>query len=253
MLQRMYIFRQYRYLALSVLLVCGCGGEDSAETTSDAAVQDTLAPSGGSDTPAPTQPDSDDKVVLMLGDSITAGYGLEEEQAFPALIQDKIDSLGWNFTIVNAGLSGETSAGGLRRVEWLLRQPADVLLIELGGNDGLRGISPEATKENLVGIIRTARRVDPDIEIILAGMQIPPNLGLDYANRFREIYPEIAAEEDVLLIPFVLEGVGGIRELNQPDGIHPTAGGHRIVANVVWATLRPLLESMQVEETQAAG
>ena len=185
------------------------------------------------------------KKILFFGDSITAGYGLEEEQAFPALIQEKIDSLGWNFEAVNAGLSGETSAGGLRRVDWMLRQDFSVFVLELGGNDGLRGIDLGSTKKNLISIIEKVREKKPDAKIILTGMQVPPNLGPDYTAEFKQMYPEIAEQKNVTLIPFLLEEVGGNPELNQADGIHPTAEGHKIIAETVWDTLKPILRDMQ--------
>ena len=188
---------------------------------------------------------NESKKILFFGDSITAGYGLDEEQAFPALIQERIDSLGWNFNAVNAGLSGETSAGGLRRVDWMLRQDFSIFVLELGGNDGLRGIDLESTKKNLEEIIEKVRNKKPDAKIILTGMQVPPNLGPDYTSQFQEMYPEIAEEKNVTLIPFLLEEVGGNPELNQADGIHPTAKGHKIIAETVWETLKPILQDMR--------
>jgi acyl-CoA thioesterase-1 len=185
------------------------------------------------------------KKILFFGDSITAGYGLDESQAFPALIQERIDSLGWNFEAVNAGLSGETSAGGLRRVDWMLRQDFSIFVLELGGNDGLRGIDLESTKKNLEGIIEKVRNKKPDAKIILTGMQVPPNLGPDYTGQFKEMYPEIAEEKNVTLIPFLLDEVGGDPELNQADGIHPTAKGHEIIAETVWETLKPILRDIR--------
>lgn len=184
-------------------------------------------------------------VILFFGDSITAGYGIDPDQAFPALIQQKIDALKWNFTVVNAGLSGETSAGGARRIDWVLRRPITVLFLELGGNDGLRGIELETTEQNLQKIIDKTRSKYPDVRIILAGMQIPPNLGPDYTSRFREMYPKLARDNRITLIPFLLKNVGGVPELNLPDGIHPTAKGHEIVAETVWAVLRPILEDIR--------
>ncbi len=183
--------------------------------------------------------------VVFLGNSLSAGYGLDPEQAFPALIQQKVDSLGWDIVIVNAGLSGETTAGGLSRIDWLLRQRIDVLIRELGGNDGLRGIATEVTKQNLQAIIDKTRARYPKVRIVLAGMQVPTNLGPVYTARFRNLYPELALENTLDLIPFILENVGGIRELNLPDGIHPTVEGHQIVAETVWKTLRPVLESLR--------
>lgn len=181
------------------------------------------------------------KNILMFGDSITAGYGLTEEQAYPALIQDRIDSLGMDHNVINAGLSGETTAGGARRVDWILQQEVDIFLLGLGGNDGLRGIDPSNTKKNLITIIEKVREKDPDIEIILAGMEAPPNLGPQYTSEFRSLFSEVANEKDVTFMPFLLEDVAGIEELNQADGIHPTAQGHQIIANHIWTYLKPLL------------
>lgn len=181
------------------------------------------------------------KTILFFGDSITAGFGIGEEEAFPALIQQKLDSLDLPWKAVNAGLSGETSAGGLRRIDWLLQQKIDILVLELGGNDGLRGVSPEQTRQNLAGIIEKTRATYPDCIIILAGMQIPPNLGQDYATAFANVFVNVAESHDTYLIPFILEGVGGNPALNLPDGIHPTPKGHRIVAETVWDYVEPLV------------
>ncbi len=183
----------------------------------------------------------EEKVVLFLGDSLSAGFGLDVAQAFPSLIQEKIKQEKLPFRVVNAGLSGETTAGGLRRIDWLLKQQVDVLVIELGGNDGLRGIAPSETERNLQGIIDKMREKNPDASIILSGMQAPPNMGKDYTEKFRAIFPTIAKRNKIELIPFLLEGVAGNPRLNLPDGIHPTAEGHRIVAETVWQTLKPVL------------
>lgn len=185
--------------------------------------------------------------ILFLGDSITAGYGLEPTQAYPALIQEKIDAKKWPFRAVNAGQSGDTSAGGVNRMDWLLRSKVEVLILELGGNDGLRGLPPETTRANLQAIIERTRKKYPQAKIILAGMKVPPNMGADYAKKFAAIYPELAKTLGALLIPFVLENVGGVRELNLPDGIHPTAKGHEIVAANVWKVLEPVLQSLLVK------
>lgn len=179
--------------------------------------------------------------VLFFGDSITAGYGVDTEDAFPALIQSKLDSNNYHYRAVNAGLSGETSAGGLRRVEWVLQQSVDIFVLELGGNDGLRGVDPEDTKRNLQGIIDIVRKKDPKILLILTGMEAPPNMGQEYTNAFKQVYRDLALENDLLFIPFILEGVAGNPELNLPDGIHPTEEGHKIVADLVWNTLYPHL------------
>ena len=179
--------------------------------------------------------------LLFFGNSLTAGYGVEPEEAFPALIGQKIDSAGLKYEVINAGLSGETTAGGRSRVGWVLRQPVAVFVLELGGNDGLRGLPLTATRANLQAIIDTVRQRSPQAKIVLAGMQIPPNLGQSYARDFQKIYPELAAKNHLPLIPFLLVGVGGDVKLNQRDGIHPTPAGHRLVARTVWATVRPLL------------
>jgi acyl-CoA thioesterase I len=191
--------------------------------------------------PAYGQPDNAEKTILFFGDSITAGYGLEDGEAFPAIVQQKIDSLGLAYRVVNSGLSGETSAGGLRRIDWVLQQNVDVFVLELGGNDGLRGIDPASTKENLRGIINRVQAKYPDAIIILTGMESPPNMGESYTSRFRSIYADLADENDVIFLPFILEGVAGDPDLNLPDGIHPTAEGHRILAQNVWGVLEPVL------------
>ena len=184
------------------------------------------------------------KNILFFGNSLTAGYGLEgTEEAFPALIQQKIDSLGLPYKAVNAGLSGETTAGGKSRIDWLLKkQQVDVFVLELGANDGLRGISTEETYANLKAIIEKVRASNPEVQIILTGMQLPPSMGQQYTDEFRQVFTRIAEEENVALVPFLLEGVGGVADLNQKDGIHPTAEGQKILAKNVWAILGPLLQ-----------
>jgi acyl-CoA thioesterase-1 len=184
------------------------------------------------------------RTILFLGDSITAGYGLDMEQAFPALIQKKIDAKSWKFRVVNAGQSGDTSAGGLNRLEWLLRNRVDILVLELGGNDGLRGLPAETTRKNLQAIIDRAKGKYPEVKVIVAGMKVPPNMGGDYGRKFEAVFVDLAKKNKAALIPFVLEGVGGSRELNLADGIHPTAKGHEIVATTVWKILEPMLQSL---------
>jgi acyl-CoA thioesterase I len=184
------------------------------------------------------------KTIVVLGDSLAAGLGLDPSEAFPALLQKKIDAAGLGFKVVNAGVSGDTTAGGLRRINWLLKSRIDLLVVELGGNDGLRGISPEATKTNLQMIIDNARQKHPQLQVVIAGMQMPPNMGEEYNLRFRRIFPDLAKRNDAVLIPFLLEGVGGRPELNQPDRIHPNAEGSRIVTENVWKILKPVLEKM---------
>jgi len=180
-------------------------------------------------------------VVLFVGDSLTAGFGLDPDQAFPALVQRKIDAAGLHYRAVNAGVSGETSAGARRRVDWLLAQPVAVLVLETGGNDALRGQDPAATAENIQAILDRARAAPSPPRLVLLGMEAPPNLGADFTRRFRELYPRLADKNGAVLVPFLLEGVGGVPALNQSDGIHPTAEGHRRMAETVWKALAPLL------------
>lgn len=189
--------------------------------------------------------EDDPKMVLVLGDSLAAGYGLQASQAFPALLQQKIDTQGWDFKVINAGLSGDTSAGGLRRIDWLLRGRVDVLVLELGANDGLRGIELGSTRANLQGIIDKVKAKNPAVRIVIAGMMVPPNLGPEYTRQFQQMYPDLARRNQATLIPFLLEGVAGEPSLNLPDGIHPTAQGHRLVAETVWTYLRPVLQSIR--------
>jgi len=181
--------------------------------------------------------------LLFFGDSLTAGYGLEDpaNEAYPAVIQRKIQAAGLAWRVVNAGLSGETSAGGLRRVDWVLRQRVDCFVLELGGNDGLRGIPPATTEANLQAIIDRVHAKDPGVKIVLVGIAAPPNMGPDFTRAFAAIFPALAGKNHLPLIPFLLESVAGRPGLNQADGIHPTAGGHAIVADTVWKALRPLL------------
>lgn len=191
--------------------------------------------------PSATQANSPVRRVVVLGDSITAGYGLDPDEAYPALLQKKIEAAGRPFQITNAGVSGDTTAGGLRRINWILAQGADVLIVALGGNDGLRGISPKQTAENLAGIIQRARAKIPGLVVIVAGMQMPGNMGPEYTTEFREVFPRVAKETGSEFVPFLLEGVGGITEMNQPDLIHPNVAGQQRVAENVWAVLEKVV------------
>lgn len=182
------------------------------------------------------------KHIVVIGDSITAGNGLDPKEAYPALLQAILNTAELPYTVANAGVSGDTTAGGLRRVAWAMGKGADILLIALGGNDGLRGISPEETKKNLLGIVAKARAKNPEIEVLIAGMQMPDNMGPDFTARFKAVFPEAAKESKSTLIPFLLEGVGGVENLNQPDGIHPTAEGQAKIAENVWKILEPMIE-----------
>ena len=221
------------FLSLFMLILfnsCKNSNQNEQENTS----QETVAKDKNSA--------SREKVILFFGNSLTAGYGLEQDEAFPAMIQERIDSLNLSYKVINAGLSGETTSGGKNRIDWVLKQNVDVFVLELGANDGLRGIPLEETRKNLQEIIDFVRNKNPETEIIIAGMQIPPNMGQDYTSEFKNIFPELAEKNDVYLIPFLLEGVAGDPDLNQQDGIHPTAEGYEIVTDNVWEVLEPLLE-----------
>ncbi len=184
------------------------------------------------------------QTILFLGNSLTAGYGLEKVQAFPEQIQKKINTRNWPFVVVNAGISGDTSAGGLRRIDWILKRPIDILVLELGANDALRGVPLDITRQNLQKIIDKMREKYPNVHIVIAGMEAPPNMGNDYTAKFRSIFQDLAQRNRTALIPFLLENVAGHPNLNQPDRIHPTAEGHKMVAENVWLILKPVLESI---------
>ncbi len=187
--------------------------------------------------------------LVVLGDSIAAGYGVDADEAFPSVLQQKIDGAHLPYRVVNAGVSGDTTAGGLRRISWVLKQPVDVLLIELGGNDGLRGIVPDETARNLQGIIDKARAQYPAVKIAVSGMQMPANMGPEYTRKYREVFEEAAKKNDATFIPFLLEGVGARADLNQADRIHPNPEGHKIVAENVWKVIRPILEERSAKIT----
>ena len=181
------------------------------------------------------------KTIIFFGDSLTAGYGLSKDQAFPALIEQRLTKKGADYKVVNAGLSGETSAGGLGRIDWVLNQPVDIFVLELGANDGLRGLPLEQTRKNLQGIIDKVKSKFPGVKVVIAGMMVPPNLGNDYTKEFQAIFPDLAKKNEATLIPFLLDGVAGIENLNLPDGIHPNAEGHQIVAGNVMKAIEGLL------------
>lgn len=218
----------------TVLFLTACGEKDAKKQ--DAQETESTAAIDASETK------QESEIILFFGNSLTAGMGLDPEEAFPALIQDKLDSLDLDYTVVNAGLSGETTAGGLNRLGWVLKQKVAIFVLELGANDGLRGTPLQETRSNLQSIIDAVLEKNPDTRIVLAGMQMPPNLGGDYTAEFRQLFPELAEKNSATLIPFLLEDVAGIPELNQPDGIHPTTEGQKIVANTVWKVLRPLVQ-----------
>ena len=219
------------FLLLTTLIFAACD-QNKKPATDEGAKSNTAA-----------QPDATaSKTVLFFGDSLTAGYGLDDpSEAFPGVIKDKIDSLKLPYKVVNAGLSGETTAGGNARLSWLLKQKVDIFILELGANDGLRGIPVSETNKNLQSIIDKVKAKYPEVKIVLLGMQVPPNMGADYANKFKAVYPDLAAKNHTQLVPFLLQGVGGIPALNQADGIHPTAQGAKIVGNNVWEVLKDVL------------
>lgn len=215
----------------ALLLLGACRGDDNSDT----AARRVDSASADSTPAAPRR-------LLFVGTSLTAGLGLEPEEAYPALIAQRIDSLRLPFRVDNAGYSGETSAGALRRIDWLVRQPVDVLVLETGANDGLRGLSVDSMRANIQAIIDRVRAVSPNVRILLIGMEAPPNLGPRYTSEFRKVFPALAERNDAALLPFLLEGVAAVDSLNQGDGIHPNAAGSRRLAETVWAALRPLLE-----------
>ena len=226
-------------VALVAALAACRGGAPSPPRATPSPAAEGLA--GGGETPEPRATPDDRPVILFVGTSLTAGYGVDPDDAFPALVQAKIDEARLRYRVVNAGVSGETSAGARRRIGWLLRQPVAVLVLETGANDGLRGQDPVATRDNIAAVLAAARRATPSPRLVLVAMEALPNYGEDYRRRFRELYPELARESGATLVPFLLRGVAGDPALNQADGIHPNAAGHRRVAETVWKVLRPLL------------
>lgn len=185
--------------------------------------------------------------MVILGDSLTAGYGIPKEEAYPALLEAKLEKAGLSWQVVNGGRSGDTTKNGLLRLRWLLKRSADLLVIALGGNDGLRGLPPEEMKNNLEAMVALARERSPGVKIVLAGMEMPDNMGPEYVEAFRAVFPELAEAEELTLIPFLLDGVGGVEALNQEDRIHPNEEGHRVMAETVWKAIAPLVH----EEGQA--
>lgn len=191
--------------------------------------------------------------IVFLGDSLTAGYSLAADESFPSLIQKRLDREGLAFTVVNSGISGDTTAGGLRRLNWLMRQPVHILFIALGANDGLRGFDPSVTRSNLASIISTAQSRSPETVIMMAGMRLPFNMGPDYISAFESIYPSLAEEYDIPLLPFLLEGVAGHPELNLEDGMHPNAVGYERIAARVWNFLEPEIRRIAKSPTQQSA
>lgn len=227
-----FFLRSLYFSAIIFIASCGNRTDNSAIADNDPVTTTTLDKQANEST----------KRILIFGNSLTAGYGLDDQKtAFPGLIQSYIDSLGLPYEVTNAGLSGETSAGGNERVDWLLRDQVDIFILELGANDGLRGIPTDETYKNLQSIIDKVKTAHPAAKLVLAGMMVPPSMGSDFGTRFAAIYPKLAKENDMALIPFLLEGVAGDTALNLGDGIHPNIEGQKIVANNVWEVLEPLL------------
>ncbi len=224
----MFKIKIYGILFLfAIISACGNGENKKAESESP----DSLS----------VKKLTEKKNILVFGNSLTAGLGVEPDEAFPALIGNRIDSLNLPYEVINAGLSGETTAAGKERINWLLKQKVDVFVLELGANDGLRGIPHTETRTNLHSIIDQVKAKYPDAKLVMTGMEVPPNMGSKYASEFRVIFPELAKKNNMALVPFLLDKVGGVPELNQSDGIHPTPEGHKILAENVWVVLKDLL------------
>jgi len=223
---------QYFTLFIIIALSSACGNSKTSSADSDTTANKTASAQA-----------TNTKTILFFGDSLTAGYGLEDpmSESFPSVVQTKIDSLKLPYKVVNGGLSGETSAGGKSRIDWLLRQKVDIFILELGANDGLRGLQTDETAKNLQAIVDKVKAKYPNAKLVLTGMMVPPNMGADYANAFKAVFPEIAKKNNMVFLPFLLNNVAGIKDLNQADGIHPTAKGAKIVADNVWGVLKPML------------
>jgi acyl-CoA thioesterase-1 len=219
--------------ACSLLFLVSCGNPPTNKTV---AAEDNETTENSVET-------ENKKIILFFGNSLTAGYGVQPDESFPARIQQRIDSLNLPYTVVNAGVSGETTTGGLGRIDWVLKnQKVDIFVLELGANDGLRGIDVNETRQNLMGIIDKVEAANPDVDIILAGMLVPPNMGMEYSKAYEAIFPEVAQQKQVDLIPFLLKDVGGVDSLNQGDGIHPNPAGAQILADNTWVILEKYLQ-----------
>ena len=243
----------YAVLVCFLTGAAGCGSERNikSETIANEAKDNMAVVASVADTAARASGVVRRPVVLFFGTSLTAGAGLEPEQAFPALVEQKADSAGLPIRAVNAGLSGETTAGAVRRIDWVLRTPADVIVVEAGANDALRGLSPAAAKANLETLVAAIRKKQPRARIVLVQMEAPPNFGNAYTRSFSAIYTDVAKRENLTLIPFLLDGVAGVSRYNQADGIHPNVAGERIVAENVWRGLKPVIA--QLDRVRGAG
>jgi acyl-CoA thioesterase-1 len=223
-------------LVISCVLLSGCSNDEN-KAKDNGKLNVRPAENAAVSTPVSVMEQS----ILFFGTSLTAGYGLDQNEAYPALIQKKIDSLDLPYKVVNGGLSGETSAAGKSRIDWLLKQRVAVFVLELGANDGLRGVPVSETTANLQSIINKVKKKYPQVKLVLTGMQVPPNMGDKYAADFKEMFKKLAEKNKMVYVPFLLEGVGGVPKLNQDDGIHPTAEGQKILAENVWVKLKDVL------------
>jgi len=230
--------KTFYFWMILILLVPSCKPKQESVQQVDSGIENTYQTTKSTNT---NEEKSDLKHILFFGNSLTAGYGLDENESFPALIQQRLDSLGLKYIAVNAGLSGETTSGGKNRIDWVLKQKVDIFFLELGANDVLRGLDLKETEANLRAILDKVKTSNPDVKLILAGMQAPPNMGNDYTKRFAGIYPKLAKEYQALLIPFLLENVATIPELNLGDGKHPNAKGQYLVRENVWKVLKKVL------------
>jgi Lysophospholipase L1 and related esterases len=227
-------FKASTLIILLSVVFASCGNNQNKQTDESKANPAEAAP-------VATEVPVKEKNILFFGTSLTAGYGLEQGEAYPELLQKKLDSLKLPYKAINGGLSGETSAAGKNRIDWLLKQPIAIFVLELGANDGLRGVAVNETTANLQAIIDKVKKKYPQAKMILTGMEVPPNMGAKYASDFRNMFKELAAKNEMVFVPFLLEGVAGIPKLNQNDGIHPTAEGQKILAENVWTKLKGVL------------
>lgn len=231
----MYMLRtNFRSAILLLVILSSCGNDQQKK-------EGKLNARPAAAAPVSTETKPEVRNILFFGTSLTAGYGLDPEQAYPAIIQKKIDSLNLPYKVINGGLSGETSAAGKSRIDWMLKQPVGIFVLELGANDGLRGLAVPETSANLQAVIDKVKAKYPNVKLVMAGMQMPPNMGAKYTADFKAVFSNLAQKNNMAYVPFLLEGVGGVASLNQEDGIHPTAEGQKILAENVWVRLKPLL------------
>jgi len=230
------------FLLLMMVVSSGCGEQDTSADLAEPAV--TSEEPAAMENPS-NAVETDAVRILFLGDSITAGLGVDQTEAFPALVEMRLRNAGYNVDAIDAGVSGDTSTGGLNRLSWLLQNPVDILVLELGGNDGLRGIDLALTRSNLGAIIEETRSTWPSVQVVLVGMRVPPNLGLDYTEEFASMYPELAEEYETHFVPFLADGFEDIVHLLQNDGIHPTEEGHALIADTVEAVLEPIVAELR--------